>query len=107
MDLPKQVKIGWRIFTIEAFDRLEAIGRDRYGECNKVSGVIRVDTVHGPRQTAETLLHEIMHAMFSVWALREKDGEEEIVGTASHALCSVWVDNPEVLAWIASQLTAP
>lgn len=105
MELPKQVKIGWRVFRIEAFDPLEAIGKDRYGECNKVSGVIRVDTVHGARQSAETLLHEILHAMFSIFRMREKDDEEDIVQTASHGLASIWVDNPDVMAWIAARLT--
>jgi hypothetical protein len=102
--IPTKVKIGYRDYRIESWHPHEASGARRYGETNNISQVIRIDFSNQPCQVAETLLHEIFHAVCAVWGLGEKDDEERIVSMFGSGLTTVWRDNPDVMAWIDEQL---
>lgn len=104
MDFPTKVKVGWATYKIEVWHPAEAVGARRFGESNPISRVIRVDTSYSPQQTAETLLHEIIHCVYTMWDLDDEDKEEKIVSQIGTGLTTVWHDNPEVFAWIAENL---
>lgn len=103
---PSKVKIGLHDYKIEVWPPHEASSAHRYGECNHVLHIIRVDTSHTLVQSGETLLHEIIHAVYAVWNIEDDDKEERTVGGLSLGLATVWRDNPDVFAWIAMNLTA-
>lgn len=103
-DLPASVKVGWATYRIEKWNPREAVATNRYGETNHLSNTIRVDTSYGTQQAASTLLHEIMHAVCTLWARADQDEEERTVKVMQHGLCTVWRDNPEVMAWIGHHL---
>jgi hypothetical protein len=48
----------------------------------------------------DTVLHELMHAVYSVCHLRVSDDEERVVGMISSSLVQVFRDNPKLVAWI-------
>ena len=104
--LPATVKVGYRTYRIEIWDTLEAMGANRYGECSHTARCIRVDVRHGPVQAAETLLHEILHAVWTIQMLKDDDGEERAVSAVSNGLTAVWIDNPGLLEWFSSHVTA-
>ncbi len=103
-DLPKSVKVAWRDYKIENWDRREAAGAGRYGETVHASKTIKIDMSYGSRQAASTLLHEIMHASAAMWNYQESSKEEEVVSAFQHGLSTVWRDNPDVFAWIGHHL---
>lgn len=102
--LPASIKIGWCDFRIDEWNPRDAASSNRYGETCRLTKVIRIDVSHGPRQTAVTFLHEILHAIYSVWTMNKEDDEERIVTLSSEGLGTVMRDNPDVFAWILDQL---
>lgn len=103
-NMPTKVKIGWRDYQIENWAATDAVGADRYGETSHTGNLIRVCSLYGTRQAAQTLLHEICHGIFAVWTMSKDDDEERQVRILSQGLSAVWRDNPGVLAWIGEHL---
>lgn len=101
MKLPKRIRVGYRWYKVITWKHLEADASQRFGECDKNQAIIRVDPKYGPTKTCNTLLHEVLHA---VWHDRigEKEAEEERVVTSfADGLCALARDNPEIVeAWL-------
>ncbi len=104
INLPAAVKVGRRVYAVEDWNIRGAVGADRYGECSHTEATIRVCTAYGRHQAAATLLHEILHAVWCMWRLRDDDNEERTVGALENGIATVWVDNPQVFAWIGAGL---
>jgi hypothetical protein len=102
--LPKSVRIGYRDYTIENWASNMAAGAHRYGECDKMNGIIRVDTQFGPVKAANTLLHEIMHACCDIGEREDADNEERTVSVLAGTLTQVWRDNPDLVAFMSQAL---
>src|SRR5260221_2876755 len=92
-DLPKSVKVAWRDYKIENWDRREAAGAGRYGETVNASKTIKIDMSYGSRQAASTLLHEIMNASATMWNYQYISKKKEIVNAFKHGLSTFWRDN--------------
>lgn len=103
-DLPKSIRVGFRTFTVEQWDSRKAVAASCYGECDKLNGVIRVDTQFGPEKAANTLLHEVLHACWCIGYLDDEAKEEPVVGTLANQLTQVWRDNPEFVAFMSESL---
>lgn len=104
--LPPSVKIGYSRYTIVDWAPRASISADRYGECDITCREIRVSTVQGWSKAANTLLHEILHAVWYHQALHDSDDQERCVTSFANGLSMVWVDNPDVIAWINAGLTS-
>ena len=97
--LPSTVRIGPRDWKIEDWDCYDAAVKNRYGECDYTAKTIRVHWRHGTRKGCETLLHEMLHAIFSEYVIRtgeNGDDDERVVTTLAGAMASAWRDNPLV-----------
>lgn len=104
--LPTSVKIGYQRFTIVDWDSRVAAGARQYGQCDHASATIKVCTMYGWVNAANTLLHEIMHAVWTAQALDNDDHEERYVLAFSNGLSAMMVDSPEVMAWITEGLAS-
>ncbi len=103
--LPKKLKVGYVDYRIEDWDTAQADASARYGETDRVRRIVRVDTTHSSQQSAETLLHEVLHCVYSMWNLPgDKDKEEKIITAMASGLATVWRDNPDVFSWIDMNL---
>jgi hypothetical protein len=58
-------------------------------------------------RAANTLMHEINHAIFSVCALGERDSEERICTALANGWCQVLRDNPVLLVWLGEMTREP
>jgi len=57
-----------------------------------------------PQIEANTLLHEILHAVADGMSLTDDSSEEEFVSRLATGMCAVWRDNPKVWAWWQQQV---
>lgn len=104
LDLPKKVKVGPHIYKIEEWETKAAVSSEKMGECSHIEHIIRVTTAY-PSHTANTLLHEIMHACCEIWNVESDDNEERHVTALTNALQSVWKENPEVIAFLNQEFS--
>ena len=105
--LPEFVKVGHLTYKIAEMTRKDAERADIYGDIVHSDASIRVKEGMAPGATAETLLHEIMHAVFDEWEIKMPIAEEErIVGAMARGMATVMRDNPAVMAWMMKTLRA-
>ena len=57
-----------------------------------------------PQQAADTVLHEVLHAVWQVAGLSPKDSEERIVATLSTSLCGLIQRNEHLVDWLVAAL---
>lgn len=109
--LPAHVTVGWKRFAIEVWDPKVAAALHRYGECDHIAAVIRLDLTHSDEQVMETLIHEMLHAAVEVGALSHGDSpmhwdEERVVSFMGSWLSTMLLQNPEV-AKLFAKVYAP
>lgn len=100
-DLPTKIRIGFRDFDVVRIDRME---RDLFGECDVNRSVIRICTDFEPVRTANTLIHETLHAAWSSARLGDKEAEEKVVTHLADQLTQIWRDNPLLVEFINESL---
>jgi hypothetical protein len=107
VDLPDTVRIG--PFDV-AFEIKEGnvSGDDEekiVGDFSQLELVIRVkDKFRTAPQHVEVVIHELLHAMWMVWNLKDGDPEERVVSAFAVALTQCFRDNPRLVAWIDERL---
>lgn len=110
MKPPATVRVGPHTYTIvcdqAAIDRLSVeAGEARLGECDTRSLTITVDPGQADSQLAETVVHEVLHACFSVIGAGEDVShtvEEKLVLRLAPVLQQLLVDNPKLVAWLTA-----
>jgi hypothetical protein len=80
----------------------------RVGQYHPAQIVIHVLDKQHPIEEGDTLLHEILHAIWSSMGMHHGPLEEEaIIHRLSTGLFQVFLDNPEVLRYLASIKNIP
>ncbi len=107
--LPKTLRIGaidYKIIKrpfkdIGAFDNTSQYK----GYCDREAGEIHLNSDHieDSSDPINTLLHEILHALFREYCI-DTDQEEYIVRCLSNGLCSVFKNNPKLLETVKENL---
>lgn len=52
----------------------------------------------------DTFWHEVLHAVWWVWGIRDKDDEERTIVMLSSALLQLQIANPAIFRWMRSVL---
>ena len=102
--MPATIRVGYQDYTVEDWKPSEAHVNSRDGECDKHHMVIRVRADLERRRKAEVLLHEVLHAAFSMGDLSGGDSEEKTVTVLGSQMTQVWRDNPEFIAFMEASL---
>ena len=89
MQIPKKVKIGPHVFTVQLVDVVNKL-IPRRGEVDHEANTSRLDKTMAQSKIEECFLHEILHELDEELVLGL--GEER-VGRVSYALYGVLVDN--------------
>lgn len=63
------------------------------------------DVFETDQQEAETFLHELIHGMFSVAGIHDKDSHERTVSQLSSCMAGVIRDNPKLMDWLKEKLS--
>ena len=102
-----RLKIGYRLYGVEWPEDGGMDDDNRWGECDKRRGMIRVSSLQRPPDAlAETLVHEILHALiYDAGTEWDDDMEEQVVRLLSPRLAAFIRDNPTAVGEIARMLT--
>jgi hypothetical protein len=103
--MPCSVRVADRTYRIEVWDTELAQQARSNGCCELVKKLILIDTSYGDYQAASTLIHEILHAIYEEYNVEGDDGEERTVRSLGRGLMQVFLDNPDLLQFIAESTT--
>lgn len=102
--LPLTVRVGYQDYAIVPWTSHYGQDRNRIGEFSANTAEIRITFGMPGRHDQESLLHEILHAVYHHQGLADGDNEERVVGAIAHGLAAAVRDNPAVFMWIATGL---
>lgn len=96
---PENVRVGPHTYRVVVVPDgiLEGSGSD--GTCNPRHLVIALDQGQPATQMADTLLHELCHAMLAT-VKTDDDTEEAVCLALAPALLGLLRDNPVLMAWL-------
>jgi hypothetical protein len=103
--MPKLVRIGPFDFEIVTWTSLESNAARRYGECSTQEQKLRIcREMSSCEKLVDTVLHEVLHAIFWAYSIEDGFNEEQTVTRISTAFLSLFRDNPELLLWVNETL---
>lgn len=98
-DLPPAVRVGPHDIRFATLGTADA--KRNYGTFVPSEQEIQLQREYSSgSMAAETVLHELMHAIFAVASVQAKQGEEHIVSVVATYLAQIVRDNPEFVAWL-------
>lgn len=101
----KNIKIGYREYKIKNLDSIVSRCNEINGQFLASDGVIALSSTEDNISHANTLIHEVLHAIVYQWGIELDDKEEEkICNTIANGLTTVFVDNPSLLSYLQKNL---
>ena len=101
----KNIKIGYRDYKIKNLDSIVSKCNEINGQFLASDGMIALSSTEDNISHANTLIHEILHAIVYQWGIDVDDKEEEkICNTLANGLTTVFVNNPSLLSYLQKQL---
>ena len=97
--LPKRLKILNLTYDLRWVDKQIESATDSHGFCDTSEQLIVVNAEQKPDALADTVLHELNHALFSAFAISGELTEERVVRLMATGLCTVLRDNPDFTKW--------
>jgi hypothetical protein len=102
--LPSPIKVDEFYYEVVSWEQKDAQDMDRYGEVSLPQKIIRIDESYGPKQSAESLIHELMHVLFYRRGIQRERNEERVVKQLSHGIAALFHDNPALGPWLFKRL---
>lgn len=97
MKIPKQIKIGWRVYDIEQSEhRSNEQGYDLYAEIQYEKNKIYLYDKQDEENKCVSLLHEILHGIGFMIGNQAFRKDEELITALSENLYQIIKDNPEL-----------
>src|SRR5271154_3420821 len=93
--LPDSIRVGSLVFKVVKWARYEASSGQNWGEFSSVEQSLRFNTgIPRADKAADTVIHEVLHAIFYTSNVYDEDKEERIVDMTAKAWVGVYRDNP-------------
>ena len=97
----KSVKVGPTDFSIEYVP----LNEELFGDFSYINSRIRIEENLKGTALVDTVLHEILHAIWKLGQLKDKrEDEERAVAIMATYLTQVLRDNPKMLTWLKKNL---
>ena len=99
------MKIAGATYRLRYFTRKEARSiSDRWGDCHSDDKLIRMHpNLKGKPETfLNTMIHEILHAVWDQMAIADHNDEERDVTCVANGIAGVILDNPKLGPWIVA-----
>ena len=104
MNVPDKIKIGYRDYKLEEWKQTVASANEAQGQFFSKEGVIGYTVEEKGVSHANTLLHEILHAIVYQWNIELGDKEEPVVNGLTNGLTTVFVDNPKLMDYLKEKI---
>ena len=105
MNVPDKIKIGYRDYKLEEWKQTVATANEAHGQFFSKEGIIGYTTDEKGVSHANTLLHEILHAIVYQWNIElEEKEEEKLVNSLTNGLTTVFVDNPKLMDYLKDKI---
>jgi hypothetical protein len=97
----KSIKIGSTDYSIEYVP----LNEELFGDFSYINSRIRIEqNLTGP-PLVDTVLHEVLHAIWRLGQLKDKkEDEERVVSVMATYLTQVLRDNPALMPWLRKHL---
>jgi len=101
MSYPNKIKIGPYDYNVETVDHLMDLQGELYGQHDPSSNTIRINgAIKNEQIKAETLWHEILHAIWNIFHLGCPCEEEKAVSSLATGVAMVMRDNPALRKYL-------
>ena len=104
MNIPEKIKVGYREYKLEKWKQTVANANDAHGQFFAKEGIIGYTEEEKGISHANTLLHEILHAIVYQWNIELFDKEEPVVNGLNNGLTTVLVDNPKLVDYLKEKI---
>ena len=105
MQTPDKIKVGYKEYKLEEWKQTVASANEAQGQFFSKEGVIGYVTTEKGVSHANTILHEIMHAIIYQWNIElDEKVEELVVNGLSNGLTTVFVDNPKLMDYFKEKI---
>ena len=92
MNIPKEIKIGGLIYTVEVTENI-TMGANYTGEIDYKTAAIRIRNMNN-KVMQKSLWHELFHGIYDHLGYFEHD--EKVIDELAGAIYAIIVDNPEM-----------
>jgi Zn-dependent peptidase ImmA (M78 family) len=105
---PKIVRINGKLYQIKFNPKNPLIEYANHGICDNAKQVIHIDGEQTPFEECDTLIHELLHAVWAQMSLTDLDDqlEERIVRALGTGLAGMYSDNPKLLDYIKAAIVS-
>ena len=105
MQTPEKIKIGYKNYKLEEWNQTVASANEAQGQFFSIEGVIVYTADEKGVSHANTLIHEILHAIVYQWNMElDEKTEEHIVNGITNGLTTVLVDNPKLIDYLKEKI---
>ena len=102
--IPEKIKIGYKEYRLEKWKQTVASANEAQGQFYAKEGIIGYTDDEKGDSHANTLLHEIIHAIVYQWNIDVGEKEETIVNGLTNGLTTVLVDNPKLIDYLKKNI---
>ena len=102
--VPEKIKIGYKEYRLEKWKQTVASANEAQGQFFAKEGIIGYTDDEKGVSHANTLLHEIIHAIVYQWNIDVGEKEETIVNGLTNGLTTVLVDNPKLIDYLKKNI---
>ncbi len=101
IQVPTSIKIGYRDYKLEEWKQTVATANEAQGQFFQKEGIIGYVVDEKGVSHANTILHEVLHAIIYQWNIDlDEKMEEVVVNGLTNGLTTVFVDNPELMDYL-------
>ena len=101
MKIPEKIKVGYKEYKLEKWKQTIANAGDAHGQFFAKEGIIGYTSEETGVSHANTILHELIHAIIYQWNIElDEKAEEHLVNGVTNGLTAVFVDNPNLIDYL-------
>lgn len=104
-ELPESLKIGYADWTVDT-ESTAPVSEETivFGLCEKATHTIKYFRGYNDNHLRNTVLHEVLHAIWDAHGLSDEEPEETVVSSLANGLQAVLRDNPEFAVWFVNHM---
>jgi hypothetical protein len=105
MQTPEKIKIGYKSYKLEEWKQTVASANETQGQFFAKEGVIGYTAEETGVSHANTLIHEMLHAIIYQWNMDvDEKVEELVVNGLANGLTTIFVDNPKLMDYLKDKI---